>query len=185
MSNERENDVPVSNKKKKRKRESPSESLIESLSEGCKENILDVRYLLGVRGSGRYAGEDAADHLLRDPVHALKRLLWSRPRRRHRKRKRKESKRLSPPPVSSLLSGDGGVPKVYLELHSAKMRGLKDLLCAEKLNTSAIQLQLTAQSQTIKGRGGGKDHHGDGVGGADAVGEELTASGRPKRSRRE
>lgn len=32
-------------------------------------------------------------------------------------------------------------------LTSHKMTGLKDLLLAEKLNTSAIQLQLTAQSQ--------------------------------------
>ncbi|KFM78799.1 Menin, partial [Stegodyphus mimosarum] len=32
-------------------------------------------------------------------------------------------------------------------LMSQKMKGLKDLLLAEKLNTSAIQLLLTAQSQ--------------------------------------
>ena len=31
---------------------------------------------------------------------------------------------------------------------SAKMKGLQELLAAEKLNVSAIQLQLTAQSQT-------------------------------------
>ena len=37
---------------------------------------------------------------------------------------------------------------VPVSLHSAKMRGLRTLLCAEKLNTSAITLQLTAQSQT-------------------------------------
>merc|ERR1712141_97092 len=35
-----------------------------------------------------------------------------------------------------------------MELQSAKMIGLKELLCSEKMNTSAIQLQLTAQSQT-------------------------------------
>ena len=37
--------------------------------------------------------------------------------------------------------------KINLRLKSAKMVGLKDLLCAEKLNTNAIQLQLTALSQ--------------------------------------
>lgn len=37
--------------------------------------------------------------------------------------------------------------KVCVILSSQKMAGLKDLLLAEKLNTSAIQLQLTAQSQ--------------------------------------
>lgn len=36
-------------------------------------------------------------------------------------------------------------PKITLQ--SEKMKGLKDLLLAEKLNVSAIQLQLTAQSQ--------------------------------------
>ncbi|KDR24179.1 Menin, partial [Zootermopsis nevadensis] len=43
-----------------------------------------------------------------------------------------------------------------LTLHSQKMKGLKDLLLAEKLNTHAISLQLTAQSQvqvSRKGRG--------------------------------
>lgn len=45
-------------------------------------------------------------------------------------------------------------PKIVLR--SQKMIGLKDLLLAEKLNTHAISLQLTAQSQvqmTKKGRG--------------------------------
>jgi menin len=44
-----------------------------------------------------------------------------------------------------------------LTLHSQKMKGLKDLLLAEKLNTHAISLQLTAQSQvqvSKKCRGG-------------------------------
>ncbi|XP_049511703.1 menin isoform X2 [Dermacentor silvarum] len=45
----------------------------------------------------------------------------------------------------SRSSGDGGAATVTLS--SQKMAGLKDLLLAEKLNTSAIQLQLTAQSQ--------------------------------------
>lgn len=37
---------------------------------------------------------------------------------------------------------------VTLNLHSQKMKGLRKLLSSEKLNTSAIMLQLTAQSQT-------------------------------------
>ena len=36
-----------------------------------------------------------------------------------------------------------------LKLRSAKMKGLKSLLISEKLNTSAINLQLTAQSQVF------------------------------------
>nr|SVE87051.1 EOG090X0EUO [Daphnia similis]SVE88305.1 EOG090X0EUO [Daphnia similis] len=38
-------------------------------------------------------------------------------------------------------------PKLYLRSH--KMAGLKDLLLSEKLNTHAISLQLTAQSQKL------------------------------------
>jgi menin len=38
-----------------------------------------------------------------------------------------------------------------LRLHSRKMAGLKEVLMAEKLNTSAISLQLTAQSQVQVG----------------------------------
>ncbi|XP_069691817.1 menin [Periplaneta americana] len=48
-----------------------------------------------------------------------------------------------------------GRPRLVLRSH--KMKGLKDLLLAEKLNTHAISLQLTAQSQvqvSKKGRGG-------------------------------
>lgn len=55
-------------------------------------------------------------------------------------------------------------------LHSQKMKELKDLLLAEKLNTQAISLHLTAQSQVQvgkKGRGSEND------------------SIRPKRARRE
>lgn len=50
-----------------------------------------------------------------------------------------------PEKSGSRSSGDGGAATVTLS--SQKMAGLKDLLLAEKLNTSAIQLQLTAQSQ--------------------------------------
>ncbi|GIX84300.1 menin [Caerostris extrusa] len=42
---------------------------------------------------------------------------------------------------------DAASDSVSVTLMSQKMKGLKDLLLAEKLNTSAIQLQLTAQSQ--------------------------------------
>lgn len=89
-----------------------------------------------------------------------------------------------PPFVADVLDGDGDTssagtsksvpiptasgsrPTVILQSH--KMRGLKDLLLAEKLNTHAISLQLTAQSQV--GKKGRPDN-------------ELGL--RPKRSRRE
>jgi len=62
--------------------------------------------------------------------------------------------------------------KPRITLYSQKMKGLKDLLLAEKLNTHAISLQLTAQSQVQIGK---KSRGGDDVG----------VSQRPKRTRRE
>lgn len=55
-------------------------------------------------------------------------------------------------------------------LHSQKMKELKDLLLAEKLNTHAISLHLTAQSQVQVGKKGRNDSD-SGI--------------RPKRNRRE
>jgi len=42
---------------------------------------------------------------------------------------------------------DTDTVQVCLVLHSEKMMGMKDLLVAERLNSGAIKLQLTAQSQ--------------------------------------
>ncbi|XP_041352389.1 menin-like isoform X2 [Gigantopelta aegis] len=63
---------------------------------------------------------------------------------------------------------------VALKLHSAKMKGLKKLLTSSKLNSSAIKLQLTAQSQVHVKHGGGK-----------RVSDVETSGGMRKRSRRE
>lgn len=56
-------------------------------------------------------------------------------------------------------------------LHSQKMKELKDLLLAEKLNTHAISLHLTAQSQVQVGKKGRGESESYGV--------------RPKRARRD
>lgn len=57
-----------------------------------------------------------------------------------------------------------------ITLKSRKMKGLKELLLAEKLNTNAISLQITAQSHI------GKKSRGE---------ETANDGARPKRSRRE
>ncbi|OXU26838.1 hypothetical protein TSAR_008527 [Trichomalopsis sarcophagae] len=90
-------------------------------------------------------------------------------------------------PSTSQDSLDDGISEMDLELdsdehespritlYSQKMKGLKDLLLAEKLNTHAVSLQLTAQSQVQIG----KKTRGS---------EESTVVGaghRPKRTRRE
>ena len=62
-----------------------------------------------------------------------------------------------------------------ITLRSRKMKGLKDLLLAEKLNTNAISLQITAQS-----------HIGKKSRGSSSTGDENFVDGaRPKRTRRE
>jgi menin len=60
-----------------------------------------------------------------------------------------------------------------ITLKSRKMKGLKDLLLAEKLNTNAISLQITAQSHI------GKNSR------SSACDDNVADGARPKRSRRE
>uniref|UniRef100_A0A1L8DCS9 Menin n=2 Tax=Nyssomyia neivai TaxID=330878 RepID=A0A1L8DCS9_9DIPT len=79
-----------------------------------------------------------------------------------------------------------------ITLYSHKMKGLKDLLLAEKLNTHAISLQVTAQSQVggKKGRSGvfssGQGTLSVSLGGSSSFDSEISGgSSRPKRSRRE
>ena len=53
--------------------------------------------------------------------------------------------------TESATSTTAATTRPRLHLRSHKMAGLKDLLLAEKLNTHAISLQLTAQSQVQLG----------------------------------
>lgn len=63
--------------------------------------------------------------------------------------------------------------KPSVTLKSRKMKGLKDLLLAEKLNTNAISLQITAQSHI-----GNKKSRS-------SMSDETADNSRPKRTRRE
>lgn len=75
------------------------------------------------------------------------------------------------PPVEE----DFIIPKrPVITLYSHKMKGLKDLLLSERLNTQAISLQVTAQSQVQVG----KKFRG-------SVGGDYDGNTRPKRARRE
>lgn len=73
-------------------------------------------------------------------------------------------------PLDPEIENDLENEKPRITLYSQKMKGLKDLLLAEKLNTHAISLQLTAQSQVQIGKKGRGDE---------------SVSQRPKRTRRE
>lgn len=75
------------------------------------------------------------------------------------------------PPVEE----DFLIPKrPVITLYSHKMKGLKDLLLSERLNTQAISLQVTAQSQVQVG----KKFRG-------SLGGDYDGNTRPKRARRE
>lgn len=158
-----------------------SPELMNQLSEGCKDRVLNVDFLLGKTRHSPFLGPDspAAQGLLANP---------------HKYLRRFHSRLLPSGKTKPDLSNNTSPfvsdrPKVALTLHSAKMRGLKSLLSTDKLNTSAIQLQLTAQSQTRKTSGldttGGVGVAGGGLGGVGGGAGLVAETGRPKRARRE
>lgn len=80
------------------------------------------------------------------------------------------------PVYNESLIDDVIIPKrPEITLYSQKMKGLKDLLLAEKLNTHAISLQVTAQSQVQVG--GKKSRH--------SIGGAVNYATGTKRSRRD
>lgn len=79
-------------------------------------------------------------------------------------------------------SEDGGPKRPLITLYSQKMKGLKDLLLAEKLNTNAISLQITAQSQVQVGGKKSRSQTGSLPGGPQ---DNEAANTRSKRARRE
>lgn len=108
---------------------------IAALTEACGETLLNPGYLLrgvGLPFSDRGCAADTEEN--NPPV----------------------ARAAGPPPEE-----EEEEERPRLELHSRKMAGLKELLLAEKLNTHAISLQLTAQSQVQVGsrktRGGGEE----------------------------
>ena len=139
---------------------------IQALAAACGEKILNRDYLLQGDGEPFVA---PADTMLELPLSASSVCGISTP-------------------STSQDSLDDGLSELELELdsdenespritlYSQKMKGLKDLLLAEKLNTHAVSLQLTAQSQVQigkKSRGVEKNE------------EVVGVNHRPKRSRRE
>lgn len=93
--------------------------------------------------------------------------------------------------LNNVPGGDGAAakspeqPKPKLCLKSHKMAGLKDLLLSEKLNTHAISLQLTAQSQVqLGGRSKGRDADAKDAKSHDSRTDAASAT-RPKRSRKD
>ena len=135
-------------------------TILDMLSEFCHSQILNVDYLLG-QSSQPFTKTSA------------------KLRRRNSNEKKLKSHPvlpgLSSPGRSSTAtsSTSSEESKVLLKLKSGKMTSLKDLLFADKLNTNAIQLQLTALSQQTK------------VNVNLSSNDQESYSSRPKRSRRE
>ena len=108
--------------------------LIEKLSSSCANQLLNLDYLLG-----------KANKPFLDPGRKLKQKLTDR--RSANKIDNLKTKSLSERPESTSEVGHKA-ERINVKFQSAKMRGLRSLICAEKLNNNAITLQLTAQSQT-------------------------------------
>jgi len=139
----------------KQKLQGDSEALaphpsIAALTAACGEKILNPEYLLQGGGEPFVGGGS----IISEPT--ITTALTSNgahdpgPSKQNESRGSGDNKIQDQPELKS-----PGMPR--LTLRSQKMKGLKDLLLAEKLNTHAISLQLTAQSQVQvnkKGRGG-------------------------------
>ena len=107
-------------------------ALIQNLSSFCAIQILNIDYLLG-----------KTNRPFLETVQAPKARTASLTSNSHPQLNNDIDKCLT-----SISEKAAKRERILLHLHSAKMRGMSGLLCSEKLNTSAIQLQLTAQSQT-------------------------------------
>lgn len=171
----------TSDKKTKNGEESADKSetvrttLVEALTAACGEKILNPDFLL--QGGGRpFADQQAKSERCDESEKQLLLLAQTSPRRcdeasaesneKQPNDVKKEEKSVdndtkstipSSGPVFKETSDDEIIiPKrPEITLYSQKMKGLKDLLLGEKLNTHAISLQLTAQSQVqVAGRKG-------------------------------
>lgn len=124
---------------------------IEALTAACSEKLLNPEYLLQGDGSPFVGGDEEPP-----PAKVEENAGTSK----QDKNAVKEEETISEE-----------IRKPMVVLHSQKMKELKDLLLAEKLNTHAISLHLTAQSQVQVGKKGRGEMEGFSV--------------RPKRARRD
>ncbi|XP_017784683.1 PREDICTED: menin [Nicrophorus vespilloides] len=145
---------------------------IEALTAGCSEKILNPEYLLQGGGNPFVGTEDCAMKSNGSSASTSKQLESDGD---SKKETLKEDEKIEDD-VDDILPNRTANPTIVL--HSQKMKELKDLLLAEKLNTHAISLHLTAQSQVqvSKKSRGCSNVESDGGGGMNM---------RPKRARRE
>ncbi|KAJ8919274.1 hypothetical protein NQ315_003858 [Exocentrus adspersus] len=131
---------------------------LEALTAACSEKILNPEYLLQGDGSPFVGGDDGASG--KDKQNSINE---SKEQQNGKPSTSKEELEAKPEENEQVDN------RPTIILRSQKMKQLKDLLLAEKLNTHAISLHLTAQSQVQIG----KKARGD------------TDNVRPKRARRD
>lgn len=148
-------------------------TLVEALTAACGEKILNPDFLL--QGGGRpFADQQAKSERCDESEKKLVLLAQTSPRRCDEASAKANEKPLNDVKTEPKMVDDESkstipstgpvfketaddeiiIPKrPVITLYSQKMKGLKDLLLSEKLNTQAISLQLTAQSQVqVAGR---------------------------------
>ncbi|XP_066252081.1 menin isoform X1 [Euwallacea similis] len=155
---------------------------IEALTAACSEKLLNPEFLLQGDGSPFVGMESCAELDIKPETHIKQEDLGGEytkptvPVKKEEEEKENGKPGTSKSPDSQSKHGDyEEEPKRVrptVVLHSQKMKQLKDLLLAEKLNTHAISLHLTAQSQVQVGKKGRSD-------------SIDTSTVRPKRSRRD
>lgn len=145
-------------------------TLVEALTAACGEKILNPDFLL--QGGGRpFADQQAKSKRCDESEKQLVLLAQTSPRHEatveitEKHEIKTETKAIESLDIKSTIPSSGPVFKETsdediiipkrpeITLYSQKMKGLKELLLAEKVNTHAISLQLTAQSQVqVAGR---------------------------------
>ena len=115
--------------------------VIELLSDYSSRKLLNIEYLLGLSTEPFDSKTSPLDHYSKKPM------VW-KPTSPSGGVENRLYVDTNPFYSDLIISETKSEDLEPLMLHSAKMRGLQGLLGAEKLNTSAIQLQLTAQSHT-------------------------------------
>ena len=115
--------------------------LIEKLSSSCADHLLNIDYLLGK------ANRPFLEPHKKFKLNKFRQFTTAPTKGRKLNDKTSFSEQTSEDAMTTMTSPKIEKNIVSVHLHSAKMRGLRNLLCAEKMNTSAITLQLTAQSQ--------------------------------------
>ena len=151
-----------------------NERVVSRLSGVCGSKLLSVGFLLG------FSDAPFVDDNPNQENFSVSELLLKR-KHNHPTAKPMSTVLISDGDSNSRSSSEKSFKK--MELQSAKMIGLKELLCSEKINTSAIQLQLTAQSQTESKKSMNFGNNLTNL--SDESLYLMSSSNRPKRSRRE